>query len=191
VKPALLATLVVIGILVVAALSLWGWYMKTYNQLIRLDEQTKSAWAQVENQLQRRFDLIPNLVNTVKGYAQHEDKVLIAVTEARAKVGSAKTINDKISSNGELSSALGRLLVVSENYPNLKANENFLGLQAQLEGTENRISVARRNYNETAQVYNQAIRGLLESFVAQRMKLEPKMYFESDKVAQKAPEVKF
>jgi LemA protein len=106
-------------------------------------------------------------------------------------VGSAQTVNDKIHANGELTSALGRLLVVAENYPNLKANENFLDLQAQLEGTENRIAVARRSYNETAQIYNQAIRGFLEQFVSRRMRLEPKAYFESDKVAQKAPEVKF
>jgi LemA protein len=191
VSPALITGLVVIGIIVVAGLSLWGWYMKTYNQLVRLDEQTKSAWSQVENQLQRRYDLVPNLVNTVKGYAQHEEKVLTEVTDARARVGSAKTIDDKIHANGELSSALGRLLVVSENYPNLKANENFLDLQAQLEGTENRIAVARRTYNEAAQVYNQGIRGFLEHFVAAKMKLEPKTYFESDKAAQKAPEVKF
>jgi len=183
--------LAAIGVIVVAGLSVWGWYMKTYNQLVRLDEQTKSAWAQVENQLQRRYDLVPNLVNTVKGYAQHEEKVLTEVTDARARVGSAKTVDDKIHANGELTSALGRLLVVSENYPNLKANENFLDLQAQLEGTENRIAVARRTYNEAAQVYNQAIRGFLEHFVASKMDLKPKTYFESDQAARKAPEVKF
>jgi LemA protein len=187
----ILIGLTAIGVIVVAGLSVWGWYMKTYNQLVRLDEQTKSAWAQVENQLQRRYDLVPNLVNTVKGYAQHEEKVLTEVTDARARVGSAQTIDDKIHANGELTSALSRLLVVSENYPNLKANENFLDLQAQLEGTENRIAVARRTYNEAAQVYNQAIRGFLEHFVAVKMDLKPKTYFESDKAAQKAPEVKF
>ena len=191
IHPAALTALIIVAVIIVGILSVWGWYMKTYNHFVRLDEQTKSAWAQVDNQLQRRYDLIPNLVNTVKGYAQHEDKVLTEVTEARARVGSAQTVNDKIHANGELTSALGRLLVVAENYPNLKANENFLDLQAQLEGTENRIAVARRSYNEAAQIYNQAIRGFLEQFVAQRMRLEPKIYFESDKAAQKAPEVKF
>lgn len=190
-RPAALTALIIMALLVMVVLSVWAWYMKTYNHFIRLDEQAKSAWAQVDNQLQRRYDLIPNLVNTVKGYAQHEDKVLTAVTEARARVGSAQTVNDKIRANGELTSALGRLLVVAENYPNLKANENFLDLQAQLEGTENRIAVARRSYNEAAQIYNQAIRGFLEQFVAGRMKLELKAYFESDKAAQKAPDVKF
>jgi LemA protein len=191
IHPAVLTALIIVVILVVGVLSVWGWYMKTYNRFVSLDEQTKSAWAQVDNQLQRRYDLIPNLVNTVKGYAQHEDKVLNEVTEARARVGSAQTVTDKIHANGELTSALGRLLVVAENYPNLKANENFLDLQAQLEGTENRIAVARRSYNEAAQIFNQAIRGFLEQFVARRMRLEPKTYFEAEKVAQKAPEVKF
>jgi LemA protein len=168
-----------------------SWYKKTYDRFVAMDERTKSAWAQVENQLQRRFDLIPNLVNTVKGYAQHEDKVLNEVTQARAMVGSAQTINDKIKANGELTSALGRLLVVSENYPNLKANQNFLDLQAQLEGTENRIAVERKRYNDEVMMYNAAIRGLFESFVARNMKLEPKSFFAADKAAQKAPEVKF
>jgi LemA protein len=183
--------LVIAAIIVIIAISLWSWYSKTYNRFVALDEGVKSAWAQVENQLQRRFDLIPNLVNTVKGYAAHEDKVLIAVTEARSKVGSARTMNEKIGANGELSSALSRLLVVSENYPDLKANRNFLDLQAQLEGTENRISVERKRYNDEVKVFNTAIRGLLEQMIARSMKLEPKMFFESDKAAQKAPTVQF
>jgi LemA protein len=165
--------------------------MKTYNRFVRLDETVNSAWAQVENQLQRRYDLVPNLVSTVKGYATHEEKVLTEVTDARARVGSATTVNDKINANRELTSALGRLLVVAEAYPNLKANENFLDLQSQLEGTENRIATERRRYNETVQMYNTAIRGFLESFVANRMNLTRKPFFESDKAAQKAPEVKF
>jgi LemA protein len=183
--------LLVCGILILCIIIVWGWYMKTYNRFVKLDETAKSDWAQVENQLQRRYDLIPNLVNTVKGYAQHEEKVLTEVTNARARVGSAQTVDDKISANGELTSALGRLLVVTENYPNLKANENFRDLQAQLEGTENRIATERRRYNETVQVYNTAIRGFLEQIVAQRMNLSRKPFFESDKAAQKAPEVKF
>jgi LemA protein len=183
--------LVVLVVIVIIAIMTGGWYKKTYDRLIFLDEATKSAWSQVENQLQRRFDLVPNLVNTVKGYAQHEDKVLTAVTEARSRVGSARTINDKISANSELSSALSRLLVVSENYPDLKANQNFLDLQSQLEGTENRIAVERKRYNESVQQYNITVRGLLEQIVARSMKLEPKQFFESDKAAGTAPAVKF
>jgi LemA protein len=183
--------LLIIAVLVVCIALVWGWYMKTYNRFVKLDETVKSAWAQVENQLQRRYDLVPNLVNTVKGYAQHEEKVLTEVTDARARVGSAQTIDDKIDANSGLTSALGRLLVVTENYPNLKANENFRDLQAQLEGTENRIATERRRYNENVQVYNTAIRGFLEQIVAKRMNLSRKPFFESDKAAQKAPEVKF
>jgi LemA protein len=183
--------LLILALLLVVGGSAVGWYTKTYNRFVQLDEKAKSAWAQVENQLQRRFDLIPNLVNTVKGYAAHEDKVLTAVTEARSRVGSARTVGEKINANGELSSALSRLLVVSEKYPDLKANQNFLDLQAQLEGTENRISVERKRYNDAVQEFNTAIRGMMEQFVANAMKLERKAFFESDSAAKKAPEVHF
>jgi LemA protein len=183
--------LLICGVVAAFILLAWGWYMKTYNRLVRLEETVNSAWAQVENQLQRRYDLVPNLVNTVKGYAQHEEKVLTEVTDARARVGSAQTVGDKISANRDLTSALGRLLVVTEAYPNLKANENFMELQSQLEGTENRIATERRRYNETVRMYNTTIRGFLEQFVARRMNLGRKPFFESDKAAEKAPEVKF
>jgi LemA protein len=189
-KPVRVLLITALAIIVLVGM-VWSWYLKTYNHLVRLDETVNSAWAQVETQLQRRFDLVPNLVNTVKGYAQHEEKVLTEVTDARARVGSAQTIDDKINANRELTSALGRLLVVTENYPNLKANENFRDLQAQLVGTENRIATERRRYNESVQAYNTAIRGFLERMVAQRMNLSRKTFFESDKEAQKAPEVKF
>jgi LemA protein len=183
--------LIVLAALVVCVVALWSWYMKTYNGLVKLDEGVNSAWAQVESQLQRRYDLVPNLVATVKGYAQHEEKVLAEVTDARSRVGSARTIDDKINANGQLTSALARLLVVAENYPNLKANENFRDLQAQLEGTENRIATERRRYNESVQAYNTAIRGFLEQIVAGRMKLGRKTFFEANQAARKAPEVKF
>jgi LemA protein len=183
----LVIVLIIIGCIVLAA----GWYMNGYNRLVNLDESVKSAWAQVETQLQRRYDLIPNLVNTVKGYATHESSVFIAVTEARARVGQASSVPDKISANRELGSALSRLLVVAENYPQLKANENFLDLQAQLEGTENRIAVARRNYNETVRAYNVAIRNFMARIIAGNMGLTPKPFFENDAAAAKAPEVKF
>ncbi len=179
------------------------WYMSTYNQLVKLDEQVNESWAQVENVYQRRADLIPNLVQTVKGYAAHEKETLQAVVEARAKVGQVtagavqNVINDPQSfakfqqSQGQLSSALSRLMVVVERYPELKANQNFLQLQSQLEGTENRISVERRRFNEVTRNFNSTIRGFFKSFVANRMGLEKRPYFESQAGAEKAPEVKF
>jgi LemA protein len=190
-KKPLIVVLALVAVVVLMAVSVWGWYVKTYNGLVVLDESANTAWAQIETELQRRYDLVPNLVNTVKGYAAHEDKVLTAVTEARSHVGSARTINDKMAANGELSSALSRLLVVSENYPNLKANQNFLDLQVQLEGTENRITVSRKRYNDAVLQYNAALRGLFEQFVAKHMGLERKKLFESAQGAEKAPEVKF
>ena len=183
--------LVVLGVLVVGALMAFNWYKSTYDELIRHDQNVKSAWSQVENQLQRRFDLIPNLVNTVKGYAAHESGVLIAVTEARSRVGSAKTVGDKMSANNEFSSAISRLLVVAENYPQLKANENFLSLQAQLEGTENRISVERRSYNEAVKMYNVAIRGFFKRFVATSLGYTERTFFEAAAGASAAPQVQF
>ncbi len=162
-----------------------------YNRMVTLDEGVTAAWAQVENQLQRRFDLIPNLVNTVKGYAEHEKDVLISVTNARSRVGSAETIPQKIEANKQLTSALGRLLVVMERYPDLKANQNFLALQSQLEGTENRIAVERRRYNEAVRTYNAYIRRFPTNFVAGWFKFERKTFFEAEKAAQKTPEVKF
>jgi LemA protein len=182
---------VIIGVIAGLVLLILGWYMNGYNHLVTMDEAVKSSWAQVETQLQRRYDLIPNLVNTVKGYAAHESSVLTAVTEARAHATQAGTVPDKISANRDLSSALSRLLVVAENYPQLKANENFLDLQAQLEGTENRIAVARRNYNETVKAYNIAIRNFLTRIIAGQMGLSQKPFFENDTAAAKAPEVKF
>lgn len=185
---ALNSPLVIIGVIVLVLLLIGG---AQYNKLTNLDENVKSQWGQVENQFQRRADLIPNLVNTVKGYATHESTVLTAVTEARARVGSAQTVQDKINANQELTSALARLLVVVENYPNLKANQNFLDLQAQLEGTENRISQERRKYNEVAMGYNQAIRRFPGVFVARMMGLKAQPYFQAQEGASKAPEVKF
>lgn len=190
-KKILIAVLVLVGFVLVVGLMSLSWYKKGYEVLVRLDEGVNSAWSQVENQLQRRYDLIPNLVNTVKGYASHEEEVLTAVTNARSRVGSAQTIPDKMDANRGLTSALGRLMVVMENYPNLKADQSFLGLQSQLEGTENRISVERRRYNEAVRAYNTAIRGFFRSFIANRMGLERKPFFEADKAAGKVPEVKF
>ena len=136
--------LIIAAIVIIVILIPYSYLKGTYNSLVTLDEGVKAAWAQVENQLQRRYDLIPNLVETVKGYAAHEKEVFLKVTEARSKVGGATTINDKIAANNGLSAALSRLLLVVERYPDLKANTNFIRLQDELAGTENRIAVERR-----------------------------------------------
>jgi LemA protein len=163
----------------------------TYNSLVSMDESVKAAWAQVENQLQRRYDLIPNYVETVKGYASHEKEVFIRVTEARSRVGVAGNISDKIQANNELSSALARLLVVVENYPELKANTNFIRLQDELAGTENRIAVERRRYNETVREYNIKIRQFPDNIFAGMFGFEKAAFFEVPKEKQEAPKVKF
>lgn len=162
-----------------------------YNSLVTGDEAVKTAWAQVENVLKRRADLIPNLVSTVKGYAAHEKGVLTAVTEARAKVGQAKSIPESQAANGELSSALARLMVVVERYPDLKANTNFLQLQDELAGTENRITVSRRRFNEAVQGYNATIRRFPTTILAGMFGFERRTYFEAAAGADQAPAVSF
>jgi LemA protein len=163
----------------------------TYNQFVRLDETVKASWSQVENQLQRRYDLIPNLVETVKGYAAHEKEVLTEVTNARARVGGAGTVDEKIKANNELTGALSRLLVVVERYPDLKANQNFIRLQDELAGTENRIAVERRRYNEAVQAYNVAIRSFPANLLAGLFGFKAATFFEAPAAAKTAPEVKF
>ncbi len=172
-----------------------------YNSLVQMDENVNQAWAQVENQYQRRADLIPNLVNTVKGYADFEKGVLTEVTELRSQVGQVKisasdlTDEDKFKkfqdAQDKLSGALSRLLVVAENYPQLKANENFLQLQAQLEGTENRISVERKKFNEAVQEYNTSTRTFPTVITAKIFGFKEKQYFKSAPGSDKAPDVKF
>lgn len=171
-----------------------------YNKMVTMDEAVTSAWAQVENVYQRRADLIPNLVETVKGYAQHEQETFTRVIEARAQATAAKIDPENLTPEAikqfqnaqqSLSSALGRLMVVVEQYPDLKANQNFLDLQAQLEGTENRITVERQKFNETTQAYNAYIRRFPELIVAKIFGFDKKAYFEAQPGAQKAPEVKF
>jgi LemA protein len=183
--------LIVVGILIVVVVIPLLYLKGTYNTLVTMDEGVKAAWAQVENQLQRRYDLIPNLVETVKGYAAHEKEVFIKVTEARSKVAGATSISDKISANNELSSALARLLVVVERYPDLKANTNFIRLQDELAGTENRISVERRRFNETVRVYNTKIRSFPTNIIAGMFGFEKAAFFEVPKERQEAPKVKF
>ncbi len=171
-----------------------------YNKMVSMDEQVTSQWAQVQNVYQRRADLIPNLVNTVKGYAEHERETLEGVIEARSKATSINIDPTKLTpeaiqqfnqAQDGLSSALSKLMVVVERYPDLKANQNFLDLQAQLEGTENRITVERQKFNETTQQYNAYIRKFPQIIYAGWFGFEKKSYFEAQPGAEKAPEVKF
>ena len=172
----------------------------TYNNMVAMDEAVKSAWSNVETQYQRRADLIPNLVSTVKGYASHEESTLQAVMEARSKATSVNISLDELTpekiaefqkAQSAVSSALGRLIAVSENYPDLKANQNFLELQAQLEGTENRISVARKNFNDTTQQYNVSVRSFPANIIAMIFGFDQKAYFAADEAAATAPKVEF
>lgn len=191
-------TIIIIVIAVLAAIVFW--FIGKYNAMVTADENVQTAWSQVENQYQRRSDLIPNLVATVKGYAAHESQVLESVVEARAKatqvvVDPSQTSPEQLAAfqaaQGELSQALGRLLAVTENYPDLKANQNFLELQSQLEGTENRIAVARNAFNEAAKAYNTLIRRFPGNIVASMFGFEKKAYFEAEPSAAKAPVVAF
>jgi LemA protein len=187
IKILLIAAAVIFVIVVVPLL----YIISARNSLVTMDEAVKASWAQVENQLQRRYDLIPNLVETVKGYAAHEEGVFVKVTEARSKVAGAATIGNKIAANNELSSALSRLLVVVEQYPQLKANENFIRLQDELAGTENRIAVERRRYNETVNVFNVKIRSFPANLIAGMFNFEKAAYFDVPAEKQEAPKVNF
>jgi LemA protein len=183
--------IIVLGILLIIVIGMYSYMKGTYNSLVSLDEGVKAAWAKVENQLQRRYDLIPNYVETVKGYAGHEKEVLLKVTEARAKVGGAATVGEKIEANNQLSSALGRLLLVVEQYPDLKANTNFIRLQDELAGTENRIAVERMRFNEAVKTYNITIRHFPTNIIAGMFGFEKATFFEVPKERQEAPRVKF
>lgn len=185
-----------LGVLAIIAL----WAVNGYNGLVAGEEEVESAWSQVENQYQRRADLVPNLVATVKGYAAHEQETLEGVVEARAKatqitIDPANATPEQLlafqQAQGELSQALGRLLAVAENYPDLKANENFRDLQAQLEGTENRITVARQQFNDSARAYNTKVRRFPSNIIASICGFEKKPYFEAEEGANKAPKVEF
>jgi LemA protein len=179
--------LAVVGLGIVMALWIYG----TYNSLVNLDEETNKAFAQVDVVLQRRFDLIPNLVETVKGYAAHESGVFTAVTEARSRVGQAQTPQARVDAENQLTGALSRLLMVAENYPQLKANQNFLALQDELAGTENRIAVERRRYNEAATEYNKKIRRVPGNMIAGMFGFQRRSLLETPAEAKQAPKVKF
>lgn len=192
----MIVLIAVVGFLAIAIL--WG--VGQYNNMVKADEAVGTQWANVESQYQRRSDLIPNLVNTVKGYAKHEEGTLTAVVEARAKA--TQTVIDPANmteanlakfqaAQSQVSSALSRLLVTVEKYPDLKANQNFLELQAQLEGTENRISVERQRFNESAQAFNTMIRQFPRNIIAGMGGFEKKVYFKAEKGAEKAPTVTF
>jgi len=183
--------IIAVVVILVIIMSIYSFFKNTYNQLVILDEGVKTAWAQVENQLQRRYDLIPNLVETVKGYASYEKETFIEVTNARSRAAGANSPQEAIEANNVLSSALGRLMVVVEKYPELKANQNFIRLQDELAGTENRLSVERRRYNETVRTYNQKIRSFPVNMIAGMFKFERANLFEVADEAKQAPEVKF
>jgi LemA protein len=183
--------IIAVVIVLVVVFALYSFFKGTYNTFVSLDEAVKGSWAQVENQLQRRYDLIPNLVETVKGYAKQEKDVLVEVTNARAKVGGATSVPDKISANNELSGALSRLLVVVEKYPDLKSNQNFMHLQDELAGTENRIAVERKRYNDAVKTYNVAIRSFPANLLAGMFNFHSATFFEAPASAKAAPQVKF
>ena len=181
-------TLIGIGIFL---LLMVFWFVGAYNSLITLSESVDTSWAQVENQYQRRADLIPNLINTVKGYAAHEKELFTEITELRSQWAKATTRQGKIAAANGLDGALGRLLLVAENYPQLKAGENFLALQAQLEGTENRVAVERKRYNDAVRVYNIKIKRIPTNVVAGMFDYEKETYFEADEKTEKVPVVSF
>jgi len=178
---------VLLLILIVGALFMSG----LYNRLVAQDQQVQGAWAQVQNVLQRRADLIPNLVETVKGYAAHEKEVFETVAEARSRLAGATSPAEAAAANASLSSALGRLIAIAENYPNLKANENFIRLQDELAGTENRIAVERMRYNDAVRLYNTSIKRFPTRMFAAMFGFKDREYFEAGPEAQQAPKVKF
>lgn len=188
----------IIVIAVIAIIAIWG--VSSYNGMVKMEETVNTEWSNVENQYQRRSDLIPNLVNTVKGYASHEKETFQAVVDARTKATQMTISADDLTPEkmqefqkvqGEVGSALGRLLAITEAYPDLKANENFKELQAQLEGTENRISVERKKFNDAARSYNTAIRTFPRNLLAGMFGFDKRPYFEAEEGAEKAPKVEF
>ncbi len=191
---------ITIGAIILVVIIVYNFFTGSYNKMVSKGENVTRAWQDVESDYQRRLDLIPNLVNTVKGYAEFEKSTLTAVIEARARATQVKVDANNITpeavkqfqeAQGQLSSSLSRLLVTVEQYPDLKANQNFLELQAELAGTENRIKVARNKYNETVQDYNTYIKSFPRNMLAGMFGFTAKTYFEADQAASKAPEVKF
>ena len=193
---------IIIGVILFIVFFVYNLFAGNYNKMVSYDESISSAWSQVENQYQRRLDLIPNLISTVKGYAAHEKQIFEDIAEARSKVGGIVNIDSSVLEDEEkfaeyqkvqnqLSSSLQRLLAVTENYPDLKANQNFLALQDELAGTENRISTERKRYNDIVKSYNTFIRKFPQNLIANMNGFEKKPYFEADSSASKAPVVQF
>lgn len=188
----------IITVVVIALVAIWG--ISSYNGLVSMDENVSNSWANVETQYQRRSDLIPNLVNTVKGYAKHESETLESVMAARSQATQVKIDPSNCTpqqlaayqkAQGDVTTALGKLLAITESYPDLKANQNFLELQSQLEGTENRINVARKDFNDTAKKYNTSLRRFPRNIIASMFGFEKRNYFEAEAGAEKAPKVEF
>ena len=193
-------TLIILGIVILVVIILYRSFAGSYNKMVETELEVKEQWANVENVYQRRADLIPNLVNTVKGYATHEKETFTAVIEARAKATSVNIDANNLNANNfaqfqqaqsGLSGALSKLMVVMERYPDLKANQNFLDLQAQLEGTENRIAVERRKFNETVKIYNKTVLGFPNAIFANIYGFEEKDFFKAEETAKTAPKVEF
>jgi LemA protein len=183
--------IVVLGAILVIAGGIGLWYISTRNSLVRLDESINQSMSEIDNQLQRRSDLIPNFVNTVKGYAAHEQQVFNNIADARARLAGARTVEEKAEGYNEMQSALSRLLVIAEQYPDLKANENFIALQDELAGTENRLAVARKRYNDSISSFNMRIRSFPGSLVAGNMGFTARAYFEIAETARQVPQVNF
>ncbi len=186
-KKGISGFLVVVAVIVI----LGGWLVSTYNGLVKQNELIDGQWAQVENQLQRRHDLIPNLVSTVKGYAQHEEGVFTAIADARARLNQAATAEERTAASNEIESALARLLVIVENYPELKADAQFIRLMDELSGTETRIAVERLRFNEQVKVYNTKVKQFPAVLIARLMGFSPRTYFEMAEGAAEAPMVEF
>ncbi len=183
--------LVVLGVIIAVAVIVGGWMVSGYNRVVTMDENVKTAWAQVDNQLKRRYDLIPNLVETVKGYASHEKEVFEHLADARTKYFQAPDVKSKIEASGDLERALSRLLVLRETYPQLKANETFLKMMDSLEGTENRLSVERKRYNDAVRTLNTYIRTVFGRFFAGLAGVSKAEYYQVQEAEKAAPKVKF
>ena len=201
-KKGMKVFLIVLAVVLLLIFSLYRFWAGNYNAMVQKSETVDAAWAQVQNQYQRRFDLIPNLVNTVKGYASHESEVFTNIADARSRAGGVLQVSDEVLNNpesfarfqqaqNELGSALQRLLVITENYPELKADQNFLALQDQLEGTENRIATERNRFNKVVQDYNTFIRQFPRVIIANMSDFTAKQYFTAGTEAQTAPQVQF
>lgn len=187
-----IALVVILVVILLLGIGLFRWYINGYNKAVNLEQGAENAWANIDAALQRRLDLVPNLVETVKGYAEHEEELFKHISDARTKYFQADSRAGQIEASNELSGFLSRLLMLQESYPDLKANQNFLALQDQLEGTENRINVARTRYNEAAEILNAYTKQFFGSFFCRRAAVKPVEYFEATEQAKtEVPKVKF